>query len=128
MRARMQRRAVKAASLISEQQARKKIHEVQIRAAAMRTLVLFRPRVFVWDTGELCSMVHVFNPVHDATLQNPTTRLQEEGTILNCLESGQLQPEWDRHTLFIRRFHWLQLVSELERRNSWVLESHVDAF
>jgi len=51
-----------------------------------------------------------------------------QGTILKRLESGQLQPEWDRHTLFIRRFHWLQLVSELERRNSWVLESHVDAF
>ena len=45
----------------------------------MRTLVLFRPPVFVWDTGELCSMVHVFNPVHDATLQNQTTRLQEAG-------------------------------------------------
>jgi GntR family transcriptional regulator len=35
---------------------------------------------------------------------------------------------WERHTLFIRRFRYLQLVSELERRNSWALESHVDAF
>jgi DNA-binding GntR family transcriptional regulator len=49
--------------------------------------------VFVLDAEERCSMVHVLNLVHDATLQKRTTRLQEiQGTILKRLESGQLKP------------------------------------